>query len=285
VTGGSGRVGRHVLPALADGYDVVNVDLVSVPGFEHTFCDVMDLDQVRAATRGADAVVHLAAIDFDWQAAPEEYLRVNVQGSWHVLQAAVENNLRKVVLCSSVSACGLSEMRADWMPRFLPVDETHEDRPVHAYSVSKHLIERMGRSVSHGSPVEVICLRPLAVVLSETLPEFVQSIDAPDRHWLFYYVTAADLGRAFRAAVDVAGLRFDTFFLSAPDTTRPEPTLHWYAERIGSLPELRNPRAYALDSRASIFSSARARERLGWEASSNFLDLRRAAGLPPAEAS
>jgi UDP-glucose 4-epimerase len=51
------------------------------------------------------------------------------------------------------------------------------------------------------------------------------------------------------------------------------------------LPELRNPRAYALDSRASIFSSARARERLGWEASSNFLDLRRAAGLPPAEAS
>lgn len=280
VTGGSGRVGRFVIRELAAPFDVMNADLV--PGedvAEHRQVDVMDVGSVREALRGADAVIHLAAIDYDWQAAPEEYMRVNTLGTWHVLQAAAEEGLKKTVLCSSIAACGLSEMRPAWTPRHLPVDETHECRPVQAYSVSKLVMEQLGRSVAHGSQMDVICLRPLAVVLPETLDEYVRFIDAPDRHWLFYYVTAEDVARGFRAALEAPGPRFDVFFLSAADTSRPEPTLEWFAERIGGLPELRNPRRYGLDPRASIFSSAHAREILGWEPTSNFLAIRAKAGL------
>jgi nucleoside-diphosphate-sugar epimerase len=275
VTGGSGRVGRYVMRELAKSYDVINADLVADDsGIPHETVDVMDLDALRRVTKGADALVHLAAIDFDWKAAPEKYIRVNALGTWHALQAAAENDLQKVVLCSSISACGLSEMRPDWRPQSLQVDETHENRPVQAYSVSKQLMENMARSFAHGTPMSVLSLRPLAVVLPETFANYVEFVEAPDRNWLFYYVTAEDVARGFAAAI-AAQVKQGEFFLSAADTSRPEPTLEWYADRFGTLPDVPNPRIFAQNPRASIFSSAKARDYLGWEPTSNYLELRK----------
>ena len=74
--------------------------------------------------------------------------------------------------------------------------------------------------------------------------------------------------------LEVRGLRYGVFFLSAPDTSRPEPTLEWYAERMGALPPITNPRFYQRNARGSIFTSASARELLGWEATSDFNALR-----------
>jgi len=276
VTGGSGRVGRYVVRELARSYDVVNADLVACDsGVRHETVDVLDLDALRRVCKGADALVHLAAIDFDWKAAPEKYMRVNALGTWHALQAAAENDLSKVVLCSSISACGLSEMRPDWRPQYLQVDERHENRPVQAYSVSKQLMENMARSFARGTPMSVLSLRPLAVVLPETFSQYVSFVEAPDRNWLFYYVTAEDVARGFAAAI-ASNLKQGEFFLSAADTSRAEPTLDWYADRFGVLPEIPNPRVFENNPRASIFSSAKARDYLGWEPSSNYLDMRKA---------
>lgn len=276
VTGGSGRVGRYVVRELAKSYDVVNADLIADDsGVRHETVDVMDLDALRHVCKGADALVHLAAIDFDWKAAPERYMRVNALGTWHVLQAAAENDLSKVVLCSSISACGLSEMRPDWRPQYLQVDERHENRPVQAYSVSKQLMENMARSFAHGTSMSVLSLRPLAVVLPETFSQYVSFVEAPERNWLFYYVTAEDVACGFAAAI-AAKVKQGEFFLSAADTSRPEPTLDWYADRFGTLPEIPNPRLFEQNPRASIFSSAKARDYLGWEPSSNYLEMRNA---------
>ncbi|WP_432286218.1 NAD(P)-dependent oxidoreductase [Aminobacter sp. BA135] len=276
VTGGSGRVGRYVVRELAKSYDVVNTDLIACDsGVRHETVDVMDLDALRRVCKGADALVHLAAIDFDWKAAPEKYMRVNALGTWHALQAAAENDLSKVVLCSSISACGLSEMRPDWRPQYLQVDERHENRPVQAYSVSKQLMENMARSFARGTPMSVLSLRPLAVVLPETFSQYVSLVEAPDRNWLFYYVTAEDVARGFAAAI-ASKVKQGEFFLSAADTSRAEPTLDWYADRFGALPEIPNPRVFENNPRASIFSSTKARDYLGWEPSSNYLEMRKA---------
>lgn len=280
VTGGSGRVGRYVVDELASGFDVTNVDLTQSPAaVGYAEGDVTDLDSMRRTLAGADAVVHLAAIDYDWKAAPEQYIRVNTMGTWNVLQAAAENNLQKVVLCSSISACGLSEMRADWAPQSLQVDERHELRPVQAYSVSKQIMETMGRSFATGTDMDVLCLRPLAVVLPETIGEYCEFIDDPDLHWLYYYVHARDVATGFRRALESRGLKFGTFFLSADDTSRPEPTLDWYRERIGALPEILNPRTFQTNPRASVFSNQHARHLLGWEPTTDFLTLRAEHGV------
>lgn len=278
VTGGSGRVGRAVLSELLADHDVVNADLVPDSlGAQFERVDVLDLDAVRRVTAGADAVIHLAAIDFDWKAPPERYIHVNTLGSWHVLQAAAENGIELVILCSSISACGLSEMRPDWTPQRLPVDEHHECRPVDAYSVSKLVIEQMGLAASRARKLRVICLRPMAVVLEDGIDQFLAFVDSPGRRWLFYYVTAEDLARGFRAALHCGPLAYGVFFISAADSTLEQPTLDWYAERIGPVPELANPRLYREHPRASVFSSARAREVLGWEPTSDFTELRRRA--------
>jgi len=275
VTGGSGRVGGYVVRKLVTDYDVVIADLVAgKTDVEFIEANVMKLDQLRAAFAGADAVVHLAALDYDWNCAPEKYIDVNVRGTWHVLQAASEVGIKKVVLCSSISACGLSEMRANWKPEFLPVDEAHDNKPVQAYSVSKIVMEQMAKSFTDGSDMDVICLRPLAVVLDETLSDYIKFVDGPDRHWLFYYVTAEDVASAFDAAIKTEGLHFGTFFLSADDTSHPKPTLEWYQDMIGDLPPINNPRRYQENPRASIFSSDSAKAILGWQPTSNFEVLR-----------
>jgi len=288
VTGGSGRVGRYVLEELAKTFEVRNADLApaeagpagrSPAAVEYIATDVMDLDSVRRALQGADCVVHLAAIDYDWRAAPEKYIRVNTLGTWNVLQAAQENGLEKVVLCSSISASGLSEMREDWTPQYLPVDENHEIRPVQAYSLSKQIMENMGQAVARGSGMSVICIRPLAVVLEENLADFTQFIDDPELRWLYYYIEASDLARAFRAAVESEGITFDTFFISADDSCHPEATLDWYERIIGSVPEHTDVSVYGTEPRTSIFSSAKAKSKLGWEPTSNFLEMRRRNGL------
>jgi nucleoside-diphosphate-sugar epimerase len=274
VTGGSGRVGRHVVRELSKHYDVVNADLVRADGdVPFAKVDVLDLDAVRDATSAADAVCHIAGIDYDRDVAPEEFIRVNVLGSWHVLQAAAENGISRVVLTSSVSACGLSEMRSDWLPRLLPIDEGHECRPTEPYSVSKLAVEQMGASFVHGTDMSVVCLRPVAVVLPESMAEYLAFVREPGRRWLFYYVTVQDVARAFTHALDPGAPRRGVFFLSAADTSLPEPTLEWYAQRVGPLPEAVNFDLYQENPRASVFSIDKARETLGWTPTSDFLEL------------
>lgn len=281
VTGGSGRVGRHVIKALSPDHDVVNADLAPPrdgqdQGARFIQTDVMDLASVRAALKGADAVVHLAGLDYDWDCEPERYIDVNARGSWHVLQATEEECLKKVVLCSSISICGLQEMRPDWAPHFLPIDESHENRPVYPYGVSKQLAEVMGESFARKGNLEVICIRPLAVILPETLGQYIEFVDAPDRHWLFYYITAEDLAQAFKAAVEVTGITFDSYYIGADDTSHPEPTLDWYQRIVGPLPAYINAERFCANPRAAVFANDKAKARLGWKPTSNFNEMRAA---------
>ncbi|MDR0809755.1 MAG: NAD(P)-dependent oxidoreductase [Gemmobacter sp.] len=281
VTGGSGRVGRQVVACLAEAHEVVNADLAPPAGAcpaRYVRADVMQLDDLHQAFEGADVVIHLAGLDYDWGCPDEAYINVNTRGSWHVLQAAEAKGVGRVVLCSSISICGLQEMRPDWKPRSLPITEEHENRPVYAYGVSKQIAEVMGQSFARRGRMEVVSLRPLAVVMPETLPGYIDFVDTPDRHWLFYYVTAADLARAFRAAAETPGLNGESFYIGADDSSHPEATLEWTAHVLGDLPADRDKAWFAANPRASVFSNAKARRLLGWSPTSDFNALRRHAG-------
>ncbi len=287
VTGGSGHLGRPLLELLAPDYEVVNADLADAGPtgagmgddanpWAFAATDVMDLGALRVVTEGADAVIHLAGIDLRHEVPHEDFVRVNALGSWNVLQAAADNGVAKVLLCSSVAALGLSEMRPDWRPARLPVDETHEMRPVHPYSVSKALVEQMALAFHRGHDMTVLCLRPLMVISQANMARFLASIDDPARRWLFYYITAAALARAFRAGLEAEGLGFETFLLGASDSCLAEPTLDWYRRQMGDLPALVDRAHFEATPRASVFSNAKAQSLLGWEPDRDFLTLRAA---------
>ena len=241
VTGASGRVGRHVVDALVDNHEVTVLDLAppvqDVPFIEG---NVLDLEKVRASMAGQDAVIHLAAIDLGVPAEPEGYFGVNVMGTWNTVQAAREAGIRKVVLASSISATGVGEMRPDFPPEYLPVDEAHAMKPAHAYGVSKLVVEDIARGFALHGDMSITCLRPVAVIFESNLQRTVDRAADPSHPWLAAYVTGEDTGQAFAAALD-HNAPFDAMFIAADDSASPVPTLERLAGVYGTPAPVRDP--------------------------------------------
>ena len=277
VTGGSGRLGRYVVRDLMTRARVTVLDL-NPPDERVAFveADVTHLAAVRGALAGHDAVVHLAAIDLGVPAKPEEFVRVNVMGTWNVLQAAHEAGIRKVVLTSSVAATGVGATNPNLPPLYLPVDEDHPLRPIHPYAVSKQVVEELGASFARRG-MEVLCLRPLLVMFPETAAKAAAMAKDTGARSLFYYVSPEDTARAFRLALEADGVPFGVFFVGAADSCTDEPTLELVRRMFGFVPEIRRPALYARNPRASTFDTRRAREALGFEPSSDWASIRAAA--------
>lgn len=104
LTGGAGFIGKPTARALgAAGAEVLIFDRAVDPRD-----DITDLDQVRAALHGCDAVVHLAAkvglgLSLDDM---DDYVRTNDLGTAIVLRAAAAGNLRRFVYASSMVVYG-----------------------------------------------------------------------------------------------------------------------------------------------------------------------------------
>ncbi len=104
LTGSAGFIGRAVARRLGE----LAVDLRPYDRVVDIADDIGDLDRIRTAARGCDAVVHLAAkvglgvdvSDFD------DYARQNALGSAVLLRAAAEAGVQRVVYASSMVVYG-----------------------------------------------------------------------------------------------------------------------------------------------------------------------------------
>jgi nucleoside-diphosphate-sugar epimerase len=110
VTGAAGVAGQVVCRLLAEAGDSVRMADVTAPretvaGAEFVRCDTRTPDDVRHAVTGMDAVVHLAA----WHSAHRPAVSdatifaVNVDGTFHVLEACREAGIRALVYASSMA--------------------------------------------------------------------------------------------------------------------------------------------------------------------------------------
>jgi dihydroflavonol-4-reductase len=160
LTGGSGFVGSHVARSLVQNGARVRclvrptsrtADLQAM-GVALREGDVRDLQSLRAAMAGADAVFHCAA-DYRLEADPDELTSTNVEGTDNVMRAAFELRVRRVVHTSSVATLAPSESGA-------PVDETARasaDSVVSAYKRTKVLAERLTEDwAAQGLPVVIV---------------------------------------------------------------------------------------------------------------------------------
>jgi dihydroflavonol-4-reductase len=106
VTGAAGFIGAHLVSALTRaGADVRGFDRDEPPNGVADWVrgDVTDRVAVGRAIEGCDAVMHLAAVYSYYRRDAEAMLRVNVEGTRSVLEAA---GARRVVHTSSAATCG-----------------------------------------------------------------------------------------------------------------------------------------------------------------------------------
>jgi len=179
ITGMSGLIGGAVQRRLAGRYQLTALNRRDVSGVPTVQADISDLDAMRPAFVGQDVVVHLAAVLGD-RAGWAAINRVNIDGTYNVLEAAREAGVRRVIFASSGTVVAGWEQAEpytslvsgayDRVAQAWPMI-THETpvRPRGLYGASKAAGEALARSFADSSPLSVICLR-IGRVVQEDRP-------------------------------------------------------------------------------------------------------------------
>ena len=225
VTGGSGLVGRWIVRQLAGAHEVINIDIAAPDAsrggdlVEHSATDVTDLPALCAAMRGADVVVHAAALPGPAFGTEREIIEINVEGTRNVALGAAREGVGRIVHISSDSVLGFVFSDGRTRPRYLPVDESHPLAPTEPYGRSKLLAETALRRASAPDST-VVCLRPPWVWVPEEYEKVRALTTDPDRWWdgLWAYVHGQDLAAAVLLAATTAVPRgFHAAYVAAPD--------------------------------------------------------------------
>ncbi len=164
VTGGAGFVGSHLVDRLVrDGWSVRVLDDLST-GREENLAhqrgvvdlrvgDLCDPAQVDEVLDGVEVVFHEGAIPSVPRsiAEPDRTHRVNASGTLNVLERARHADVRRVVLASSSSIYGDTEV--------LPKEEGMPPNPRSPYALQKHTGEQYARLYAELHGLETVCLR------------------------------------------------------------------------------------------------------------------------------
>jgi nucleoside-diphosphate-sugar epimerase len=221
VTGGSGKAGRAVVRDLVDhGYDVLNVDIAPSrePIAPFLKADLTDLGHAVECLRGAEAVVHLAAIPAPGLQTDEVTFRTNITSTYNIFSAATLLGLQRVVWASSETTLGLPFDREQ--PAYAPIDEAHPLYPESSYALSKVLSEEMARQYHRTTGIPFVGLRFSNIMEPhdyERFPGFWK--DARLRKWnLWGYVDARDVAQSCRMGLEADFSGADHFIIAAGDT-------------------------------------------------------------------
>lgn len=167
VTGADGFIGSHLTELLLEeGYEVKALsvynsfnywgwlDDIKHPRLEVVSGDVRDAAFCRHITQGCDTVFHLAAliaIPYSY-VAPESYVDTNIKGTLNMCQAALDHNVRRLIVTSTSEVYGTA--------RYVPIDENHPRQPQSPYSATKIGADAIAKSFYNAFNLPVTIARP-----------------------------------------------------------------------------------------------------------------------------
>ena len=208
VTGAGGNLGRVLAPALAEaGHEPVLMDFreIETP-YEAVQGDARDRADVLGAVRGADAVVHAAALHGVHlaQYSRDDFWDLNVAGTHNVYSAALERGVEKVLLCSTMGIYG-EDVRGAGEPPVITEDLALD--PSDFYGFSKKLCEEIAAFHARHHGIRTIAYR-LGMFVPETFVRYGFRL-------LKGGVDDRDVARAFLLGLEDSTTTFDAFNVMA----------------------------------------------------------------------
>lgn len=262
VTGSSGFVGRVVVTHLARaGHEVVAFDL-------DIGLDLRSLGDVRQAVEGAEAIVHLAAVLGRCDEGDEDFIQVNLVGTWRLMTEAVRAGVGRFVFTSSVDALGV--FKGQRRPDYLPLDDEHPCYPSTPYAVSKRLAELLCADMHRTQGLETVVLRPPGVWTEETYERIKarRAVDAAyewSPYWEYgAFLDVRDLAAALERAVVVDDPGPRPFAVAADDINSSGLTSREWAARLHADVPWRGDDSYSEQPYGALLGNRRAKEALAW---------------------
>ena len=293
VTGGAGYVGSICVEELLQrGHDLIVFDNLSEghrlaidPRATFIQGDLNDSKSVSLAinTSKPDAVMHFAAsaLVAESMQNPYKYFHTNVCGGLNLLNAMIENSVRRFVFSSTCATFGT--------PDRVPIDEDAAQNPINPYGESKLMFERVLRWFDQIHALTFVALRYFNVAgasekygehhRTEThlIPRILQvalgrlphaeiygtDFPTPDGTCIRDYIHVQDLASAHILALSADRSGF--YNLGTGGGTSVREVINACRKITGhAIPTLERPRR-AGDPARLIASSERARESLRWK--------------------
>jgi nucleoside-diphosphate-sugar epimerase len=166
VTGGAGFIGSHIVDRLLEeGFKVRVLDNLSTgekknlaqhqnkKTFQLIEGDIRNLELVKKAVRGVDAVIHEAALVSVTRSVENPLLsnEINVTGTLNLLKASADAHVKRFVLASSCAVYGDTET--------LPNHEKLAPKPLSPYAVDKLAAENYAKVFYDVFGLETVSLR------------------------------------------------------------------------------------------------------------------------------
>jgi UDP-glucose 4-epimerase len=230
VTGARGKVGRATVAALTGaGHDVRATDL-SPPVFErpepdepeYVQADLTDAGDAFAVVRGAEAVVHAAAIPEPTHNPPHVVFHNNLMATFNALEAAIRFGVSRFVNISSETVPGFFFAERGFLPDYVPVDEEHPIRPQDPYATAKYFGELLMDAAIRRSDIRCITIRPCWVQhegnYERNLGPWVRELPADLAPNFLSYIDVYDLADAIVLATESDLSGHEVFYIASPDT-------------------------------------------------------------------
>ncbi len=160
VTGATGFLGHHLIPTLTQaGFPVRALvrttsqsDFLKQYEVETVVGDLLNRDSLMEAMKGCRYVIHAGGLFRLW-GDKEVFEQTNVQGTAHMIEAALRSNIERFVHVSTVVVVGVPENGR-------VIDETYPCKPEDDYQRSKYDAENMVRMFAQSARFPAIILRP-----------------------------------------------------------------------------------------------------------------------------